>query len=569
MTLTRSRHNGSMPLLAGATRRTWREEALMGVTLAAVSAPLAMAFAAFAGLPPTMGLYALILPGVVFALFARAGQLTAAPDAVLIALIAATLTPLAAPGTDRYADLATGQALVAAVAFLVMAATRASRVAVLLPRPVLLGLSAAIALDFLVREVAEMFGISLGRAGAGSGGADSGATDAASNGFLEHARGIVARLDTANAWAVVVAAGALVILLIGRRLARRLPWELAVYLAGFASYRVFGLGRNGVATVGTVAGGRPPFSMPLLGAGQWLELVPGALLLVVVALAQQQDADPNYEQPRTRDGVVSALANAASGLSGGFALGPSPARRARLDELRSASQLPTLVAALLILLALVFWSGFLGDIPTPAFAAIAAVATWPLLRLPDARALWRASKGEFLAALLVFAATLVFGALWGVAVAAGIGLLKLVATTAAPPIDVVDVDGRPIASLRPGSPPPRLTAPGIAVVRFAAPIEASSSGALARGIRAVLNDAAASGDGRGIRHLVLDCEAIGAIDATGAQVLRQLLAEAAQRAVTVDYCRASAVLRVELERHGLLGGSRIFRTVREAVDTGD
>lgn len=548
----------------------------MGVTLAAMSAPLAMAFAGFAGLPPTMGLYALILPGIVFAVFARTGRLTAAPDAVLVALVATTLTPFAVPGTDRYADLATAQALVAAAAFLVMAATRASRVVVLLPRPVLVGLSAAIALDFLVRELAAMFGIPLGRAVAGSG-----LTDAASRGFLEHAGAIIARLADANVWAIVVAAGALVILLVGRRLARRLPWEIAVYLVGFASYRVFGLGNDGVATVGGVSGGRPPFSLPLLGGGQWLELVPGALVLVVVALAQHQDAEPAYQQPSSRDGLVYAAANAASGLSGGFAVGPSPARRARLDELRSASQLPTLVAALLVLLALIFWSGSLGDIPTPAFAAIAAVATWPLLRLPDARALWRASKGEFLAALLVFAATLVFGPLWGVAVAAGVGLLKVAATASAPPIDVVDADGRPIASLRPGSPPPRGTAPGVVVVRFAGPIEAASAGALARGIRLALDTAASDrpatpgGDrapgtaGGGIRRLVLDCEAIGAIDATGAQVLRRLLAEASFRAIDVDYCRASAVLRVELERHGLLGGRHIFRTVREALATAD
>ncbi|GAA4172987.1 SulP family inorganic anion transporter [Gryllotalpicola koreensis] len=540
-----------MALLAGATRATWRGEALMGIPLAAMSAPVAMAFAQFAGLPPTTGLYALIIPGIVFAFFAATGRLTAAPDAVVVALIAATLTPLARPGTAHYAELAAAQALVAAAAYAVIAVFRLSRMTVLLPRPLLIGFSAAVALDLLVREIAEMFGIRLART----------VTDAAADGFPQHAGTLVARLDTANVWAIAVAAGALVVLLVGRRIARRLPWELAVYLAGFASYRVFELAGHDVATVGHVGGGRPSFGVPLLTAGDWLALVPGAVVIAFAAFALHHHEDPGYQPASARDGIVYGLASAASGVSGGVTIGPSPARRARLDELRSRSQLPTLVAALLILVGVVFGGGFLGDLPTPAFGAIAAVATWPLLRLREARTLWRVSKGEFLLALLVFAATLAFGPLWGLALAAALGLLRLLLAASAPPLDVIDADGRPIASLRAGAPPPRATAPGIVIVRLAAPMNATTAGALARGIRFVSDDA-----GPGIRHLVLDGEAITGIDATGAAVLRRALAELADRGISVDYCRARAVLRVDLEHHGLLGGSRVFRTCREALD---
>ncbi|AYG04835.1 SulP family inorganic anion transporter [Gryllotalpicola protaetiae] len=540
-----------MALLAGTTRGDWRGEALMGITLAAMSAPVAMAFAQFAGLPPTMGLYTLIVPGIVFAFFAATGRLTAAPDAVGVALIAATLTPLAHPGTANYAELATAQALVAAAAYAVIAVFRLSRVTVLLPTPVLLGFSAAVALDLLVREIAGMFGIELAKT----------VTDAAADGFPQHARALITRLDTANVWAIAVAAGAMIVLLIGRRIARRLPWELAVYLAAFASYRVFELASHGVATVGRVGGGRPPFAIPLLDAGEWLALAPGAIVIAFAALALHQDQDTAYQPAGARDGIVYGLASAASGVSGGFAIGPSPAWRARLDELRSHSQLPALVAALLILAGVVFGGGFLGELPTPAFGAIAALATWPLLRLREARVLWRTSKGEFLLALVAFAVTLAFGPLWGLATAAAIGLLRLLLAASAPPLDVIDADGRPIAPLRAGAPAPRTTAPGIVIVRLAAPVNATTAGALARGI-----DLATRGADPSIRHLVVDGEAITAIDATGAAVLRRAFANLAERGVSVDYCRARAVLRVDLEHHGLLGGSHVFRTCREALD---
>jgi anti-anti-sigma regulatory factor len=98
-------------------------------------------------------------------------------------------------------------------------------------------------------------------------------------------------------------------------------------------------------------------------------------------------------------------------------------------------------------------------------------------------------------------------------------------------------------------------------MRLAAPIDATTAGALARAVRLATGAAAP-----GIRHLVIDGEAITGIDATGAAVLRRALADVAERGITVDYCRARAVLRVELEHHGLLGGSRVFRTCREALD---
>jgi MFS superfamily sulfate permease-like transporter len=538
-----------MALLAGVTRRNWRGEALMGVSLAAMSAPVAMAFAQFAGLPPAAGLYALILPGIFFALFAATGRLTAAPDATGVALIAATLTPLADPGTASYARLAAAQALVAAAAYALITMTRLSRATLLLPRPVLIGYGAAVALDLIVRELAAMFGIVLGQ----------GVTDAAAHGFPAHATAFLTRLGAADVWALAVAAGALVILLIGRRIAPRLPWELAVFLAAFASYRVFGLDQRGVATVGHL-GGHPPFAFPTLGGAQWLELVPGALAIVIVALAQHHDDDHDQQGANTRDGLGYGLANAASAATGGIALGPSPARRSRLDELRSVSQLPTLITALLVLGAVLFGDGFLAELPTPAFGAVAVVATWPLLRLRDARALWRAAKGEFLLALAVFAATLAFGALCGLAAAGAIGLLRLLRAASAPPLDVLDGEGRPIASLRAGAPPPRPSAPGVAIVRLAARLDAASAGTLARGIRTLWG---ASGDG--IRHLVIDGEAIAGIDATGALVLGRILDDATARGVTVDYCRARAVLRVELEHHGLLRGSRVYRSCGEAI----
>ncbi|WP_022880708.1 SulP family inorganic anion transporter [Gryllotalpicola ginsengisoli] len=538
-----------MALLAGTTRRSWRGDALRGIPLAATAAPVAMAFAQFAGLPAAAGLYALIVPGILFALFAGAGRLTAAPDALLVVLVAATLTPLARPGTGEYLRLAAAQAIVAAGVLALLALLRANAVANLLPRPALLGVGAAVALDLVVREIAAMFGIRL---------ADT-VTDTSTQSFLQHVAALLTGLPRADAWGLLLAAIALVVLLVGRRILRLFPWELAVMAATIAAYEVFGLAGHGVSVVGGAPHG-VGLAWPAQAAGQWAEVVPGAVVLALTALALQLDADPARAVPSGRHGLVLGVANAASGLGGGFAIGPSQVHRRRLDELGASGQLPTLVAALLVLLTALLAPDALAALPTPALGAIAVVATWPLLRAGEARALWRGAPGEFLFAAACFAAVLALGPLPGLGVAAALSLLRLLGRASEPPIDVVDADGRPIASLRKGAPPPRTSAPGVVIVRYAARIDSAGAGALARGIRA-----AVAAEGQGVTRLVLDCEAVTGIDATGAAVLRDARAWAAERGVAVDYSRARAVLRVELERHGLLGTSRVFRTNRDAL----
>ena len=73
-----------MRVLPGLTRHNLARESAAGITLLAIAVPLNIGYAQIAGLPPTAGLYALVLPGVVFALLASSRQLVASPDAAEI-----------------------------------------------------------------------------------------------------------------------------------------------------------------------------------------------------------------------------------------------------------------------------------------------------------------------------------------------------------------------------------------------------------------------------------------------------------------------------------------------------
>ena len=96
---------------AGLTSKTLPREIGAGVSLTALGIPLNIGFAQIARLPPTAGLYALLLPAIAFALPATSRQLIAAPDAASAALVASSLGGLAVAGTAGYAAMAAAQAL--------------------------------------------------------------------------------------------------------------------------------------------------------------------------------------------------------------------------------------------------------------------------------------------------------------------------------------------------------------------------------------------------------------------------------------------------------------------------
>ena len=178
---------GAKPL-AGLTRRNLVRELIAGVTLLAIAIPLNIGYAQIAGLPPTAGLYALIVPTVVYALVVSSRQLVASPDAAAAALVASSIGGLAVAGSADYATLALAQAIICGVMFVLLAVFKLGFLANFLSKPILVGFVGGLALDILVSQVAKMLGVSI----------DSGGE------FVDKVVGLVTGLNTLNWWSVAI-----------------------------------------------------------------------------------------------------------------------------------------------------------------------------------------------------------------------------------------------------------------------------------------------------------------------------------------------------------------------------
>ena len=540
-----------MRVLPGLTRHNLVRESAAGVTLLAIAVPLNIGYAQIAGLPPTAGLYALVLPGIAFALLASSRQLVASPDAAAAALVASSIGGLAVAGSDDYLTMALAQALIGGVIFLVCAFFKLGFLANFLSEPILIGFVGGLALDILVSQVAKMLGVSI----------DSGAE------FTTKVGQLVAGLGTTNPWSLALAAAAVVVLMGGRAIARQVPWALVVLVVGTLTVVLAGLEDRGVKVLGPVDAGAPQFVWPALSWGEWAALVPSAAALTLVAMAEGLLVSRKYGQKRgystnpDRDLFGFGIANLASGITGGFTVGSSTSRTAATDQLGSRTQVPTLVAAVGTLLLLVFGTGLLEHIPSPAIGAIVAVAVLPLLGFVELAELWRLRRFEFGVGAVCFLGTLLLGPIVGIVLAFVLSLVNLALRASRPPVDLLSRNDVPDGSLLPLDPGTYLTAPGVVVVRFAAPLFFANAAVFDDAVR----KAVTGGKALGLTDLVLDCEAITDIDVTGAKTFREVTAWLAEQKVTLHLSRVRPDLLAVLQRFDLRGDLEIHGTNRQAL----
>jgi MFS superfamily sulfate permease-like transporter len=253
----------------GVRRKDLPRELSAGVTLLALAVPLNIGYAQIAGLPPTAGLYTLIVPSIAFALLTTSRQLVAAPDAAAAALVASSLTGLADVGTEHYIDLAAAQALVCGAIFALCWLFRLGFLANFLSEAVLVGFVGGLAIEILLSQAAKMLGVSL-----------------QGEEFFEELTSLITQLPEANAWSVLLAVLSAGIVLGGRRLSRTVPWALAVLMVTTLFTVAANLDEHGVSVLGEVPSGLPPVRVPQIDASDWVAVAPSALALTMVALAE-------------------------------------------------------------------------------------------------------------------------------------------------------------------------------------------------------------------------------------------------------------------------------------------
>jgi sulfate permease, SulP family len=529
-----------------------RGDLLAGVTVAALALPAAMAYAELAGLSPVNGLYALLLPTVVYVLLGSSRQLVVGPEGSISALVAAAILPLAVAGSGDAVELAGALALLVGGCFLVARVLRLGWIADYFSRPVLVGYLHGVAIVLVVSQLGKLLGLDVD----------------ARNPLPQLGEVIRELLDTSGA-TLLVGAGALAVLLPLRYVSPRLPAALFVVAGAIAVSWWLDLEDYGVAVVGDVPSGLPSLDVPYPGGGDLFRLLPAAAGIFLVAFADEiltarSFAGKHHQHVRAPQELLAmGAASAAAGLSQGMPIGASGSRTAVSDSMGVRTQLAGVAAVGSIVAILLFLTDPISYLPAAVLGAVIVSAALGLVDSNAWRALWGTDRVEVTIAAVTTAGVVAVGVLEALVFAVGLSIVDVVRRSARPHDAVLgwverlgrygDVAVHPSA---------RIT-PGVVVYRLDDRLFFANSGY----VKGRVLEAVGGAPGP-VRCLVFDAEAVTHVDATGLAALTELRAALRREDVDLVVARAKTPLMQRLDESGFvaeLGGDRFYPTVREAV----
>jgi high affinity sulfate transporter 1 len=535
-------------------RRAWLvPDAVAGVTLAAYLLPAAIGDASLANLRPQAGLYSCLFGGLVFWIFCSSRFTCPSVTSSISLVLGVSLAEIAGGDTARFSALAIGTAfLVGFTAFIAWLA-KAGVLVHFISDTVMTGFKGGVAFFLASTQLPKLFGF---RSAHGS--------------FWQNADFFFTHLNEANWASVVVGGAALCILLAGKVLLENKPIALLVVVAGIIAASALSLEARGVKLLGPVPKGIPMPVVPSLSWHDLTQLVPVALACFLLgavetaAIGRMFVAKHGGRFDANQETLALAASNIVAGLGGGLPVSGGLSQSLVNESSGARTPLSTALAAVCLLVVVLFFSQHLSALPQPVLAAVVLSAITGLFRFSALKELWRDDRSEFVVALAAFAGVLSFGLLRGVLIGAAISLVQLVRISANPHVALL---GR-IPGTRRYSDRERHTdnelIPGVMIFRPEVGLVYFNIDSVCDGILNRVHAATPLP-----KLVVLDLSAAPRVDMQGAHTLAAMATELTGRGIRFQAVepRSSVRDRIRQERVDTkLGGVNRFTTVADVVE---
>ncbi|MFJ4395880.1 SulP family inorganic anion transporter [Pseudomonas sp. NPDC089396] len=533
-------------------RREWFHADLQaGLSVAAIQIPIAIAYAQIVGLAPQYGLYACVLPMIIYALVGSSRQLMVGPDAATCAMIAGAVAPLAMGDPQRTAELAVIVTVLVGVMLIGAGLARAGFIASFFSRPILIGYLNGIGLSLIAGQLSKVVGFKI-----------------EGDGFILSLLNFVQRLGEIHWLTLAIGGAGLALLIWLPRRFPRLPAALVTVAVFTALVGLLGLDRLGVAILGPVPAGIPHLAWPQSNLAETKSLLRDALGIATVSFcsamltARSFAARHGYAINANHEFVALGVSNLAAGISQGFAISGADSRTAVNDMVGGKSQLVGIIAALVIAMILLFFTAPMAWIPQAALGAVLLMAGWGLIDIKSLGRIRRLSRFEFWLCLLTTVGVLGLGVLPGIMVAVTLAILRLLYSIYQPTDAVLgwlpgvegQVDIRKHKEAR--------TVPGLVVYRFDDAILFFNADYFKmRLLEAVQSQATP-------QAVLFDAEAVSSIDVSGIAALREVRDTLAAQGIYFAIARARGNFLRMLVRSGMareMEEKLLFGSVRAGI----
>lgn len=518
--------------------------------------PQGLAYAMVAGLPPVVGLYASVLPAILYALLGTSRNLSVGPASVAAIMVAAA-TVHAGSDVDPVAAALILSAL-SGLILLSMGLLRMGVFANLLSQPVLTGFSSGAAIVIMTDQLRHFAGIEL----------PSGL----------HPHEVVAYLGARAAILnpETLAVGGLALLLLiasagttgaARRLGLLVTRLAPVAVLGLAAGAVVAFGLERVPLVGAISTRPPMLDIEMPGIGTWIDLLPSAALISIIVFVESVSIG-KYLAARRRESVDAdqelvalGASNLGSALSGAMPVAGSFSRSMVNFNSGARTQLSSIFLALFTAATLLLFAPLFSGLPKAALAAIIIVAVAGLVDLRSIPETWRYSKADGASNLVTFLGVLAYGVEAGLVMGVLLSVLLYIWRTGHPNIAVVgrlphSTEFRSVARHKVE------TWPEILLVRVDENLYFANVGNVQDMITREFEQRP------GIKHLVLVMSGVGFVDSSALRTLQVAAENLRTAGVTVHLADVKGPVMDRLRRTRIfeqLAPGQVFPTAQVAV----
>ncbi|WP_180093998.1 MULTISPECIES: SulP family inorganic anion transporter [unclassified Acinetobacter] len=541
----------------------FKSDVLASLIVIAMLVPQGMAYSMLAGLPPIMGLYASILPMIVYALIGGSSTLSIGPVAIISMMTFATLNPLFEVGSPVYIEAATLLALMVGLISLMLGVLRFGFLIQLISHPVIKSFIIASALLIALGQFKFLVDVPL-----------------KANNIPEFVLSLWEYLSLTHFASLIFGVLAILFLIYVPKmlatqsiqsrfgstafLSKALPLILVVI--SIASVMLFDLQNVGIKTVGEIPSDFPPLSFPHWNWELVQTLLPGATMIAMISfveslsIAQATALQQRSQLNSNQELIALGLANLSAGVSSAFPVTGSLSRTVVNADAGAKTPMAGVLSSLLIIVVSLYFTGFFQDLPLVILAATIIVSIWKLVDFKPFVDTWRYSKADGIAMWVTFFGVVCIDISTGLIIGIISTFILLLWRISRPHIAVIGlVEGT--QHFRNVQRHHVYTAPHILSLRIDENISFLNANTL-KGF--LINEVSENID---LEHVVINCSSVSSIDLSALEMLEDLNAELSKLDIRLHFSEVKGPVMDKLQHSKLLThlSGQIFLTHYQAV----
>ncbi len=532
----------------------FRGDLQAGFTVGIMLVPQGMAYGLLAGVPPIYGLYAGIVPLLLYAFFGSSRHLSVGPVALVSLLVLAGVGKFAQTGTEAFAGMAIATALIAGVIQLLLGIFRLGFLINFLSHPVISGFTSAAAFIIGFSQLKFLLGIDLSR----------------TNRIQDIIVQAAAHIHQTNLITFAIGIGGIGFILLLRRIRKSMPGGLVTVLIGTGIVWLGRLYEHGVDIVGEVPRGLPAFKVPSLTLETVENLFPLALTICIIsfieslAIAKTLEArHKTYRIDNNQELLALGISKVGGAFFQAFPTTGSFTRSAVNEEAGAHTGMSSILAAILVSITLLFFTPVFYYLPKALLASIIVVAVIGLVDYKEAIHLWKTDRRDFLTLMTTFLITLTLGIQTGVAAGVVLSIALLIYRSSKPHVAVLGQlpETRYFRNITRFE--HAIQYPDKLILRFDAQLYFGNAEFFRDTVERLSVE-----KGEALRYVILDGASISDIDSTGVHTLRDVVSFLRQRGVQFVMTSVIGPVRDVLRNTGLLdeiGRENIHLNVYEAI----